>query len=307
MRKIVEVSKLLNWQRTKENKIEVTYSIPFAKENEIYELNVLFFDKKGNQLPRFAISGDYPSVSGSDNKTLVWDVLKDIQDFPRISKVEIRIINTTVKELEPNPAVNTEPVYTPDNNGKRPRKGVPKAKNQNEDQSSFYINLFSYEYDSKSEISKYSILSCGLYGFTWVPITINNVKLDDNSFRTIYSIGMSLYFKFGGTMFNGLDICMIGGIDYSDNKPFVKSNNDNSQNDDKITNTEYFYGIEFQTNFKLFNLFIKLGQANSYGNIQRVLPNQDYSPQSNFGTGQYQTIIIGIKIFSVANDYLRLW
>jgi hypothetical protein len=88
--------------KTEDNRMLVEYKIPDAKDNEIFELDVSFYDLKKTKYTVFTISGDYPIVTGGNTKFLYWDVMKDRQDFPVISSAKIEIISMRVlKEKDP--------------------------------------------------------------------------------------------------------------------------------------------------------------------------------------------------------------
>jgi hypothetical protein len=80
-----------DWKNAKENKIVVSYSIPDAKSNETYEIDVVFYDKLNSKIPAFSLS-DKKNISGIKMQYLYWDFFKDRQDIPQISKVDVTII-----------------------------------------------------------------------------------------------------------------------------------------------------------------------------------------------------------------------
>lgn len=98
------------WQYTTTNdsKVAVQYKIQGGHKSEAYKIEVQFYDKTG-KLPAFALTGDYPEIMwGEDTYTLIWDVLKDRQELPRLTKVVIkvtdyRIVTTSKGEVLPNP------------------------------------------------------------------------------------------------------------------------------------------------------------------------------------------------------------
>lgn len=96
---INKTASVIIWQRTSDNKLLVEYSISNAKENETYELKIDFYDDNKTRLTAFALSGDFPKVTGPGTKTLYWDVLKDKQEFPIISDIKIEIKLIMVNEI----------------------------------------------------------------------------------------------------------------------------------------------------------------------------------------------------------------
>jgi hypothetical protein len=307
----------VKWKKTKDSKLEITYSLSNTIEGENYKLAISFYDKKNSQLPAFSLSGDYSVVSEAGKKIIVWDVLKDIQDFPIVSKVEIKIIQTILDPNQTKQYAVSDSINLPsENSGSNIWLGTKggiggqannNRNNDNRDYTSFQLYLFNYEYDVNGETSKFSFLGCGGYGFTWVPITIERVKIDDNSTSSLISPFMNLIFKCGGGITNFLDICLMGEIGYGTNSLTAEDTKDKSKNTDKISNTKYFYGLQLKTHFLPANLYIKAGFADSRGNIEHVLPNKNYAPRIDFGTGQYFTIMVGIKIMDSSNDFVRLW
>ena len=132
---------IVRMQKTEDNRMLVEYKIPDAKDNEVFELDVSFFDLKKTKYTVFTISGDYPIVTGGNTKFLYWDVMKDRQDFPVISSAKIEIISMSVlKEEDPiNKMEVTETIQkskkeqvgnTTKNNENliTPQKDIPKRK-----------------------------------------------------------------------------------------------------------------------------------------------------------------------------------
>jgi len=86
-----------DWKNTKENNIVVSYSIPDAKSNETYEIDVVFYDKLNSKIPAFSLS-DKKNISDIKMQYLYWDFFKDRQDIPQISKVDV--IVTKIDKLD---------------------------------------------------------------------------------------------------------------------------------------------------------------------------------------------------------------
>lgn len=98
------------WHRTDDNKLAVEYYVVGGTENEVYELTIKFYDNKKIQLPAFAISGDFPKITGGAFKKIYWDVLKDRQDFPDISEVKINVKSAEVKKVTTPKSTAQKPV-----------------------------------------------------------------------------------------------------------------------------------------------------------------------------------------------------
>lgn len=324
------------WRKTDDNKLRVEYYVLYGSENATYELTVKFYDNKKIQLPAFAISGDFPKITGGAYKTLYWDVLKDRPAFPEISTVIIEIKSVTfsktattenqIKEpvivkpyqetkiIEPvkttqidQSKVNTEPEQTPT----KIKNTNKKEKTNNE----FQFNLFAYEYDLKDKTSQYSILRMGGVGIMWTLIGVNQIRIDDRTVKNGMSYGSMLEFRVGGAIFKHLDFCLVGTGNLSGNSLTAENKDDKTKNIDKYKNTEYFYGLELRTHIDpnrgdkgaIGNLYVKAGVANSKGTLQRVKADYTYETKNTFGPGEYYTIAIGIKILDSSNDLLRLW
>lgn len=80
-----------DWKNTKENKIVISYSIPDAKSDEVYEIEVIFYDKLNAQIPAFSLF-DKKNITGIKMQYVYWDFYKDRQDIPSISKIDV-IVN----------------------------------------------------------------------------------------------------------------------------------------------------------------------------------------------------------------------
>jgi hypothetical protein len=77
-----------DWNKTSEDKIQVSYSIPDAKSGETYEIEIVFYDKQNDVIPAFSLS-EKKNISGIKMQFISWDFYKDRQDIPPISKVDV--------------------------------------------------------------------------------------------------------------------------------------------------------------------------------------------------------------------------
>lgn len=90
------------YEKTQDNKLLIEYHIANGKPTDLYNINVHVYIKRLEQ-KLFSVIGDYKNLNGFNNSgKIYWDLLKDINEFPKISDVNVRIdiVETTNKQQQ---------------------------------------------------------------------------------------------------------------------------------------------------------------------------------------------------------------
>ena len=97
-----------NWQKQSDNKLLIEYLIPDTREYERYKLKIVVYDNHQTEIIPFAITGDFPEISGIGLKKIYWDVLKDRSDYPMISSIKIEVISISIPDATKIPKNSNE-------------------------------------------------------------------------------------------------------------------------------------------------------------------------------------------------------
>lgn len=312
------------YEKTQDNKLLIKYHIAKGKPTDLYNINVHLFIKHVEH-KLFSVSGDYKSLNGSDNSgKIYWDVLKDVNEFPKILDIYVEIGISEIIKNKINPILynnntdnsetlkddkSTNEVSNSTYNINKQSKSVDDRKEIN---SSGYFSLLGFEYDYFDKTYQVDIFRMGLAGFVWVLGTLNSSKDQYNNTIIIPSIGTKVEFKAGGPIFKGLDICLVGTANLASNSSLAEDKDNKRNNKDIYEKTNFFGGLELSSNLypqkgSFMNFYIKAGFDSKNLTYKYVQSDYSYGNKITIGPTQYFTITFGANLLNSSNDILHIW
>lgn len=314
------------YEKTQDNKLLIKYHIANGKPTDLYNINVHLFIKHVEH-KLFSVSGDFKNLYGSVNTgKIYWDVLKDVNEFPKISDVYVEIgiseiiknkinpISYSVKNSPENSVISNNDKSANDisNSTYNINKQSIRFDDRKEINSSGYFSLLGFEYDYYDKTYQVDIFRMGIAGFVWVLGTLNSSKDQYNNTIIIPSIGTKVEFKAGGPIFKGLDICLVGTANLASNSSAAEDKDNKRNNKDIYEKTNFFGGLELSSNFhpqkgSIMNFYIKAGFDSKNLTYKYVQSDYSYGNKITIGPTQYFTITFGANLLNFSNDILHLW
>lgn len=326
----IQVQKI---EKTNDNKLLIKYSIIKGNPLDLYCIKVHVFIKHEEQ-KLFSLSGDIRNINGTiDSRYIYWDLLKDIDEFPKISDINLKLeIDEENSKYHHDNNDSNNPNYkigeSKDNlnnqGGLNPKNTINDISNSNRytilnSQSSYkknnsggHFSLLGFEYDYVDKTYQVDIFRMGVVGFTWVLATLNSCKDKNGNTIIIPSLGTKVEFKMGGQIFKGVNICLNGMGNLASNSKFAEDKDNKRNNKDIYEKTNFFGGIELSSDFNpkrgsLCNIFLKAGLDYQNKAYSSVLPDYSYGNKIAFGPTQYFTVTFGVRIGNYSDDILHLW
>lgn len=174
------------------------------------------------------------------------------------------------------------------------------------------MNIVSYEFNTISHGSVISVLNMGVSGWMMSLFKLRIIEdYDGGKMKVLPSILLfNSEFSLGGALLRSIDISLSADIDYSWTM-LAEDKEDPSENKDKYTSINYFYGIKLQSrnsnDGSLLCPYIKLGIFNSSNTIKRVNTDFSYGSDIKYGLGMFTGISLGVSVINSDNTILRLW
>jgi len=327
---LIQIQKI---EKTSSNKLSIKYRIIKGNPSDLYCFKLHILIKKEEQ-KLFSVSGDVKNVNGAiDSRYIYWDVLKDIDEFPKISDINVRLeideknskyhlinyernnqnynIGESKENLNNQGGLNPKNTIT--NNSNSDNNTISNSKSSyKKNNSDGYLSLLGFEYDYIDKSYQIDIFRIGIAGLVWTPVTLYSIKNEFDNTIIIPSFGTKIEFRTGGQIFRGLNVCVVGSANLASNASLAEDKNDKRKNETIYEKTNFFGGIELSSDFNpqkgsLCNIFLKAGLNYQNKVYSSVLRDYSYGNKIAFGPTQYFTVTFGVRLVNYSDDILHLW